>query len=80
METGNSAGEVIEKPAPKLAKASRITRSDPPTLRMGTVMDEVWHLYDDTYHTLERVRERRLKLAVVSNWDRRLPPSAGHWN
>ena len=34
---------------------------------------EVWHLYDDTYHTLERVRERRLKLAVVSNWDRRLP-------
>lgn len=34
---------------------------------------EVWHLYDDTYRTLERLRARRLKLAVISNWDRRLP-------
>jgi len=33
---------------------------------------EVWYLYDDTYRTLEQLRQRRLRLAVVSNWDRRL--------
>lgn len=33
---------------------------------------EVWHLYDDSLPTLEALRERGVRLAVVSNWDRRL--------
>lgn len=34
---------------------------------------EVWNLYPETRHTLETARDRGLRLAVISNWDRRLP-------
>lgn len=34
---------------------------------------EVWRLYPDTLATLQRLARRRLRLAVISNWDRRLP-------
>ncbi len=33
---------------------------------------EVWQLYDDSLPTLEALRGRGVRLAVVSNWDRRL--------
>ncbi len=34
---------------------------------------EVWKLYPETLTTLEAVRDRSLRMAVISNWDRRLP-------
>jgi putative hydrolase of the HAD superfamily len=34
---------------------------------------EVWRVYPETRATLESVRELGLRLAVISNWDRRLP-------
>lgn len=34
---------------------------------------EVWKTYPETRITLETARERGLRLAVISNWDRRLP-------
>ena len=34
---------------------------------------EVWKLYPDARPTLEAIRDRGLRLAVISNWDRRLP-------
>jgi putative hydrolase of the HAD superfamily len=34
---------------------------------------EVWQLYPDTAATLQQLAARGLKLAVISNWDRRLP-------
>lgn len=33
---------------------------------------EVWRLYDDSLQTLEALRGRGVRLAVISNWDRRL--------
>lgn len=35
---------------------------------------EPWRLFDDVLPTLNAVRQRGLKLAVVSNWDERLQP------
>ncbi len=34
---------------------------------------EVWQVFDETRTTLASVRDRGLRLAVISNWDRRLP-------
>ena len=34
----------------------------------------VWHVYDDVRPTLQTLRERGYKLAVISNWDDRLKP------
>jgi putative hydrolase of the HAD superfamily len=34
---------------------------------------EVWKVFPDTVVTLSDLRERGLNLAVISNWDRRLP-------
>jgi putative hydrolase of the HAD superfamily len=34
---------------------------------------EVWQVYPDTRSTLESARSLGLRLAVISNWDRRLP-------
>jgi putative hydrolase of the HAD superfamily len=34
---------------------------------------DVWRVYPETRSTLETVRERGLRTAVISNWDRRLP-------
>lgn len=34
---------------------------------------EVWKAFPDTVPTLERLRDRGVQLAVISNWDRRLP-------
>jgi len=34
---------------------------------------EVWKLYPEARETLEESRRRGLRLAVISNWDRRLP-------
>jgi putative hydrolase of the HAD superfamily len=34
---------------------------------------EVWKVYPETLVTLETARDRGLRLAVISNWDRRLP-------
>lgn len=34
---------------------------------------EVWRAYPETLATLESVRRRGLRSAVISNWDRRLP-------
>jgi len=34
---------------------------------------EVWHPYPDARPTLEQLRERGVPLAIISNWDRRLP-------
>jgi len=34
---------------------------------------EVWRVYPETRITLETARDRGLRLAVISNWDRRLP-------
>lgn len=34
---------------------------------------EVWRLYDDALATISGLKERDLKLAVISNWDSRLP-------
>ena len=35
---------------------------------------EVWHIYPDVHPALELLRNRGLRLAVVSNWDERLRP------
>ncbi len=35
---------------------------------------EVWRLYPDVHATLDALRSRGLKLALVSNWDTRLRP------
>jgi putative hydrolase of the HAD superfamily len=35
---------------------------------------EVWRLYDDALPVLSELAQRRLKLAVISNWDERLRP------
>lgn len=35
--------------------------------------DDVWKVYPDTRRTLDQLAERGLRLAVISNWDRRLP-------
>jgi len=35
---------------------------------------EVWHIFPDVHHSLELLRSRGLKLAVISNWDERLRP------
>ena len=35
---------------------------------------ESWLIYDDVIPTLQKLEELGLKLAVVSNWDDRLPP------
>jgi putative hydrolase of the HAD superfamily len=34
---------------------------------------EVWKAYPDAHPTLEALQSRRIPLAVISNWDRRLP-------
>jgi putative hydrolase of the HAD superfamily len=34
---------------------------------------EIWKTYPDTLATLSAVRDRGLAMAVISNWDRRLP-------
>lgn len=34
---------------------------------------DVWRLYDDALSTVTGLRERGLKVAVISNWDSRLP-------
>ena len=34
---------------------------------------ESWRIYDDVVTTLEDLRRRYLKLAIVSNWDSHLP-------
>lgn len=34
---------------------------------------EVWKVFPETRATLEGVRDRGLRMAVISNWDRRLP-------
>lgn len=34
---------------------------------------DVWRLFDDVLPTLDGLREQRIPLAVVSNWDSRLP-------
>lgn len=34
---------------------------------------DAWRLFPDSLATLEALRRRGLKLAIVSNWDRRLP-------
>jgi putative hydrolase of the HAD superfamily len=34
---------------------------------------EVWKVYPETHPTLEAIRRRGLRMAVISNWDRRLP-------
>lgn len=34
---------------------------------------EVWRIFDDVIPTLDALRERRVPVAVVSNWDSRLP-------
>ncbi len=33
----------------------------------------LWHVFDEVFGALDRLRSRRLPLAVVSNWDSRLP-------
>jgi putative hydrolase of the HAD superfamily len=33
-----------------------------------------WHVFDDVFLCLERLRERGFRLAVISNWDERLVP------
>jgi len=35
---------------------------------------EVWHIFPEVHHTLEMLRSRGFKLAVISNWDERLRP------
>ena len=35
---------------------------------------EVWHIFPDVHLALELLRNRGLKLAVISNWDERLRP------
>jgi putative hydrolase of the HAD superfamily len=39
---------------------------------------EVWHAFPDTVDTLGELRRRKLRLAVISNWDRRLPDILRH--
>ena len=34
---------------------------------------DVWRLYDDVIPTLDALRERNIPIAIVSNWDSRLP-------
>ena len=34
---------------------------------------EVWKVYPETHTTLQAIRDRGLEMAVISNWDRRLP-------
>jgi putative hydrolase of the HAD superfamily len=33
-----------------------------------------WHLFEDVFPCLERLRQRGLRLGVISNWDERLVP------
>ena len=33
-----------------------------------------WHVFEDVFPCLERLRERGLRLGVISNWDERLGP------
>jgi len=35
---------------------------------------DVWRIYDDVLPTLQSLRERGLKLGIISNWDQRLRP------
>jgi len=35
---------------------------------------EVWHIFPEVHDTLELLRSRGFKLAVISNWDERLRP------
>ncbi len=39
---------------------------------------DVWQLFPDTRDTLHRLSEQSIRLAVISNWDRRLPEILGH--
>ena len=34
---------------------------------------DCWRLYDDVRNVLDQLRERGLRLAIISNWDSRLP-------
>jgi putative hydrolase of the HAD superfamily len=38
----------------------------------------VWRVYDDVLPTLEKLRDRGLPLAIISNWDERLGPLLTH--
>jgi len=38
------------------------------------VEPSVWHIYDDVRPTLEVLRSRGVRLAILSNWDERLRP------
>jgi putative hydrolase of the HAD superfamily len=35
---------------------------------------DVWHIFDDVLPTLDALASRKIKLAVISNWDERLRP------
>jgi putative hydrolase of the HAD superfamily len=37
-------------------------------------LPDVWHVFDDVRPTLHGLRERGLKLGIISNWDERLRP------
>lgn len=38
---------------------------------------DVWRIYDDVVPALEKLRQRGIKLGVISNWDERLRPLLG---
>ncbi|MCP3980907.1 MAG: HAD-IA family hydrolase [bacterium] len=42
-------------------------------LRAAFLGDDAWRVYDDVRPTLSALRDRGVKLGVVSNWDSRLP-------
>src|SRR2546421_1591307 len=35
---------------------------------------EAWRVFDDVHQTLQELQRRRLKVAIISNWDERLRP------
>jgi putative hydrolase of the HAD superfamily len=45
-----------------------------PQLYERFAQPDAWHIYDDVLPTLERLRRRALRLAIISNWDGRLRP------
>jgi len=55
----------IERPPAKRLFSELYERFAQPT---------AWKTYDDVFPVLDRLKGYGLKLAVISNWDRRLPP------
>lgn len=45
-----------------------------PALYRAFAERRAWHVFEDVFPCLEKLRERGLRLAVISNWDERLVP------